>query len=366
MDLVGQRLQYRREQQGLSQAALSEAMEIPSRQTLSKIENGQQAITPKQLVAAAKALGVKTEYFTDPYHAAGEAAFSFRAKDMLPVSRVELEERAGRWLATYRELAAWRGEDPGYASRRLNLTTRSRYEHAQAAAAAVRQLLQLGDVPARDIERKLGTEFGVQVLYVDLPSNVSGAACRMTGIQAILLNRNEVPGHRMFNLAHELFHLLTWDTMPPPALDRHGRDGGRVDRRVEQLANVFASALLLPEDAVARKWAEADSAASPEVFSALAEWFHVSGPALKWRLINLGLAKEEHLPPDEELTDARGESGPLLSPPPLFNVRFVELVHSAVGAGRLSLRKTLSILGMTSREFSELCRAYGRVSPYAA
>lgn len=360
-DQIGQRLQYRREAQGHSQQALSEAMGIASRQTLSKIENGQQAITAEQLVAAANALGVRTDYFTDPFHAAGEAAFSFRADDMPEPLREELEERAGRWMATLRELAIWRGEDSGYGGWKLNLTSRSRYEHAEAAAGWMRQMLQLGDVPARDLERKLATELGIQVLYVELPTEVSGAASRMTGVQAILVNRNEVLGRRMFDLAHELFHLLTWDTMPPPALDRKG---GRVAPRVEQLANVFASALLMPGETVRAKWSEVGKAASPQAVAALAAWFRVSGQALKWRLIDLGLARVEQLPSDSELADARRTLETDDPQPPLFNVRFVELVHSAVEAGRLSLRKALSILGMTSWEFSELCRAYGRLSPY--
>jgi XRE family transcriptional regulator, fatty acid utilization regulator len=361
MDLIGRRLQGRRESRGLSQAALSEAMGIASRQTLSKIENGQQAITPKQLVAAAKALDVRTDYFTDPFHAAGEATFSFRAEAMSEACRGELEDSAGRWLATYRELSAWRGEDSGFGAWKLNLTVKSRYEHAEAAAASIRQLLQLGDVPARDLERKLGSELGIQVLYVDLPDEVSGVASRMTGVQAILVNRKEVAGRRMFNLAHEVFHILTWDTIPPPELDS-GEGRGR--QRVEQLANKFASALLMPEDAVRAKWSENGKASSPEAMAVLADWFRVTGAAMKWRLINLGLAQAAKLPSDAEVAAACRSLDTPSPPPPLFNVRFVELVHSAVEAGRMSLRKALLILRMTSYEFSELCRAYGRVSPY--
>ena len=86
-------------------------------------------------------------------------------------------------------------------------------------------------------------ELGVLVLMVDAIEGVSGAACRLPALDAVLINRREAPGRRHFDLAHELFHILTWDTMPP----EHVEDASEHSKnRVEQLANSFASALLMP------------------------------------------------------------------------------------------------------------------------
>ena len=41
------------------------------------------------------------------------------------------------------------------------------------------------------------------------------AACRLPELDVVLINRREVEGRRHFDLAHELFHILTWDAMPP-------------------------------------------------------------------------------------------------------------------------------------------------------
>ena len=60
----------------------------------------------------------------------------------------------------------------------------------------------------------------------------------------MLINRHEVAGRRHFDLAHELFHILTWDAMPPEHVG--GSAGDRAGNRVEQLANNFASAVLMP------------------------------------------------------------------------------------------------------------------------
>ncbi len=61
------------------------------------------------------------------------------------------------------------------------------------------------------MERKLG----IFVLMVDAIDGISGAACRLPELDVVLINRHEVAGRRNFDLAHELFHILTWDTMPP-------------------------------------------------------------------------------------------------------------------------------------------------------
>ena len=53
-------------------------------------------------------------------------------------------------------------------------------------------------------------------------------------------------GRSHFDLAHELFHVLTWDAMPPERLEEARETGGS---RVEQLANSLAASVLMPVDA---------------------------------------------------------------------------------------------------------------------
>ena len=73
------------------------------------------------------------------------------------------------------------------------------------------------------------------------------AACRLPELDSVLIARHEVAGRRHFDLAHELFHLLTWAAMPPERLEEARETGGN---RVEQLANNFAAAVLIPADTV--------------------------------------------------------------------------------------------------------------------
>jgi Zn-dependent peptidase ImmA (M78 family) len=98
-------------------------------------------------------------------------------------------------------------------------------------------------VPAARLAEVMEYKLGVLVLMVDAINGVSGAACRLPELDAVLINRHEVPGRRNFDLAHELFHILTWDAMPPEHVEEASEQS---KSRVEQLANNFASALLMP------------------------------------------------------------------------------------------------------------------------
>ena len=120
-------------------------------------------------------------------------------------------------------------------------------------------------------------------------SGVSGAACRLPELDVVLINRDEVPGRRHFDLAHELFHILTWEAMPPVHIEEVTETGGA--NRVEQLANAFASALLMPARIVeaAGDWRTLHGNALIAQLNTTADRLEVTATALLWRLVSLGL-----------------------------------------------------------------------------
>src|SRR3972149_6675823 len=65
-------------------------------------------------------------------------------------------------------------------------------------------------------------------------------------------------GRRHFDLAHECFHVLTWESMPPERTEAvEGRYSGKGrHKRIEQLADNFAGALLMPKSLVNDRWQE--------------------------------------------------------------------------------------------------------------
>lgn len=359
---VARRLKARREQLGMTQEALAQQLPINNRQTLGAIEDGSRNIRGEELAAAARVLGVQPDFFTDRFSAAGEAVFSFRAEAAGVGELDEFETQAGCWIATYRELGAESGEGSSLLNRSLSLTRRSSYEEAMEAGEEVGRELRLGTFPARGLQAALEREWGVLVLHADTPSGISGAASRLDGLWTIIINRNEPSGRRSYDLAHELFHLLTWDAMEPRRID--STTPARGDKRVEQLANKFASALLMPERTVRARWEAREDRSLHDWISLVAGEFTVSGPALKWRLCNLGLVDSDELPDHSELLQLSDGNRDSWTLPQLFNASFVERVYTAVESGVLSLRRASSLLGLDSAGFAALCRSYGRQLSY--
>jgi transcriptional regulator with XRE-family HTH domain len=355
---IAQRMKALREDRGLSQQELAAELGFNDRQTLAAIEAGDRRISPAEMARAAELMGVDVEYFTDSFRLAGEGAFSFRARDVEPDVLDAFAERAGRWIATYRELGAQSGVRTSRLGRKLELTRTSSFEDAQACAEEIRERWGLGEAPAVGLEAAIGREMQALVLYVDAPAGISGAASQLPGLHTILVNRREPEGRRSYDLGHELFHLLTWDAMPPPRVEPWEVKPTK-GNRVEMLAENFSAALLMPAPTLAERWRARGDGDVHEWLSATARFLRVSVPALRWRMHNLGfLSRADVAALDTDRTLA-AETVVVAPIPPLFSAEFVSRVHTAVETGRLSLRRAARLLDMELFEFSTLCATYG-------
>ncbi len=352
------RLKALRESNGLTQDALARAMGFKHRQIIASIEAGERAISADELVRAAKALRVDMDVLTDSFRLVGEGRFSFRAEGVPAATLDQFEDRAGRWIATFRTLQSEAGIQPSRLGQKLELTATASFEDAHAAAEQIRQEWSLGDRPAETLRDAVERALGVQVLFVDAPSGLSGAAVQLPGLNTILINRRESEGRRHFDLAHELFHVLTWDAMAPERVEPREPRPGK-GNRVERLADNFAGALLMPEHTVATYWAvRREGEDIHDWLNAAATALHVSAVALKWRVVILGHVSKAAA---EALDESRlaNNGGLVQDTAPLpFNRPFVGRVYHAVEDGRLSLRKAVDLLGLGVDAFSRLCGAY--------
>lgn len=357
-DRIGRRIKWFREQRNLTQDELTQSLGFNDRQTLSAIEAGKRKLLPEELVALTQALEVELDDLVDPFKLVGEGGFNFRVEHAEPATVEAFAEQASSWIATYRELGRQAGIAQPCLGQKLELTRNSSFSDAAASAEALRAKWSLGDIPADTLEDALDRELGTLVLYVDAPEGLSGAASHLPGLQTILVNRNEAPSRRAFDLAHELFHILTWDAMPPARIE--GREPRPTKgNRVEQLANNFAAALLMPESVVRDLWANRGGSDLSEWLGANARSLRVSVTALQWRLVNLGLLSKA------EMVDSVGNGFEQVSPKPmLFSGRFIARVYDAVESGRLSLRRAADLLGLSLNAFANVCSSYGRSLSY--
>jgi Zn-dependent peptidase ImmA (M78 family)/DNA-binding XRE family transcriptional regulator len=354
-DLIGARIKALREERKLSQDELARLFGFKDRQTVSAIETGERRLSAQELLVAIEKLRAPLDYFTNPFLLVGEGKFSWRQSNVGLAQLNAFERVAGRWIAANCRLAPEVGRPAPYLRQTLKLTKRSTFEEAMAAGEQFAKDFELGSVPAKRLAEVMEQKLGILVLMVDAIDRVSGAACRLPDLDAVIINRHEVPGRRYFDLAHELFHILTWDAMPP----EHVEEASEVSRdRVEQLANNFASALLTPTWALERFGAPGENPI--KWLNATADALEVTATALKWRMVALGRLShaEARAIPDAALRN-NGHKVVHVEPPPLFSQQFMEVIALAIKEGQISARKAADVLDLTIDDLADLCGAHG-------
>ena len=352
--LIGTRIRVLRQARGLSQDELARLFGFKDRQTVSAIETGIRRITASELLLAVERFGVPLDYFTDPFRLDGEGLFSWRQTGVDPERLSEYERTAGRWIGAYRTLAAQVGRKGPLMRRALGLNRLSRFEDAMDAGERFVSELGLGPVPALRLAAVMEEELGILVLMVDAQEGISGAACRLPELDAVLIARREVAGRRNFDLAHELFHILTWDAMPPEHVEYAGDFGGN---RVEQLANNFAAAVLMPATTVESYdgWARLDMEGLIAQLNHVADELRVTSSALRWRLAALRrLTKSKARAIPEAALRNNGREPGAENPPELFSKPFAEVLAAAVDGGHVSVRRAAALVGLPIEGLEEL------------
>ena len=260
----------------------------------------------------------------------------------------------GRWIGAYRTLAAQVGRQVPLMRRALGLNRLSRFEDAMDAGERFVAELGLGPVPALRLAAAMEEELRILVLMVDAQEGISGAACRLPELDAVLIARREVTGRRNFDLAHELFHILTWDAMPPEHVESASDFGGN---RVEQLANNFAAAVLMPATSLESYdgWAQLGMEDLIARLNHVADELCVTSSALRWRLVALQrLAKSRARAIPEAALRNNGRTTHAEEPPALFSRPFAEVLAAAVDGGHVSVRRAAALVGLPIEGLEEL------------
>lgn len=365
---IGKRVKALREDRGDNQQRLAEILGLNDRQSVSQIENGKRRLTAAELIALVGHYGVTVDSITNPFLLSNKESFSWRQNHVAATELDRFEAQAGEWIGAYRELGRLTNMRGKALLPRLGLTHLSSFEEAAQAGETVADELELGDKPAFRLAEVLQERLGVLVLMVDALPGISGAACRLNELNAILINRNETPSRRNSDLAHEFFHLLTWVEMKPERVESSEEEweaprtlSGKRNQRIERLADNFASGLLMPARVLeALKEPHGDLVAW---LTAAAAEIGVSSRALKWRLVNAKRSPTVRNVSNEDLSAAaRAQLPP--APPLSFGKAFVETIVRAIEGGHISGRRAAALTGMTVGALGSLCEAYDIERPF--
>ena len=208
-NVFGTRLKLARKMAGMSLQDLSDALTNKvTKQALSKYEQGEMSPTSEVLLAIAKALRLKPDYFLKKQSLElGQILFRKRAA----LSKKEEEaivEKVRDYVERYVELEEILNVQGGFVNPLKDFPIKQKSD-VEKAANKLRQDWNLGDNPIPNIVEMLELK-GIKVVLIDDVDALDGLAVfTSTGIPIVVVNRKDKSIERIrFTIVHELAHLL--------------------------------------------------------------------------------------------------------------------------------------------------------------
>jgi len=319
--------------------------------TLSEFENGKREPRLPQLKDLADLYRRPTAFFLEEGPLAQETVL-WRQKPTSPAAEC-VQADLLRLAEQYNNLERWCGdfEEPD-----LPMATgspeRFGYPQAEKLAHGFRTKHGLGERPGQTLLRVSEEGCKVKVFHMAFEPPRS-AACTLSERRgaAILLNSKNARWRRNFDLAHELFHLLTWEIF------RQGDSAAAVEAspREEKLATCFARNLLMPQEPLRIAIDAQRGHRTKLTFDGLfevARQFDVSVEALLWQMTFVYNLPEESVQQDiEKLRDRMAFwDRRQHDTPPHRPLRFEALANEALRKGLISTGRYAEYLGITRRQ----------------
>ena len=355
---IGGRIRAAREELGITQAALADAVGVP-REAVSRMESGERAVKVGELASLARELVRPVAYFLTDEAPARLAVGAYRAtKADHGSKRAELwlRLRLGDFVHLCREIGL-KQDLPSI------MVTGGGIAAAQAAARVVRDLARIGSAPVADLRGLVESVFNVPVFgrQIEASSGLSGMILfdGETGLAVMLIRADEYDARRRFTLGHELGHYL-WrrarGELSPSVLVSSGYCLAGSEEE-ERFANAFAAELIAPEEGICAYMAEtALDVADAEHLMRLATHVGISFQATTYRLQSIGLldaAVAERLRAETRPTQLNG----FRDAPGLFALQsalFHSLVVRAYAVDSLDAGRCAEMLELTTAEFVDM------------
>lgn len=339
---VGAAVLKLRKRFGWDQKELAKRAGFGHAQTVSEIERARRSLKASEVVRLAQVFHISMNDLLEGRVPIAGQFVLWREGDQSP-DRIETEARFLERCRRFAFLEELSGAESGHNLPQFSMDLSSApYELAEDLANDVRKTLQLGEVASPGLKENLESHWRIKV-FEDLMRNGSGATTTGECGAAILENASEPPQRRAFSLAHELFHLLTWEELVRRPEDEVAKCG----KHNERLANAFAAALLMPREVVLHKL-NCHRIERFSDFLPIARSMSVSLPALLWRLVNLKKLDRDQVQEFLSVSSEREATNPDWTPPTELDCplpeRFVSLAYTAYMRGDISIGKLAELL----------------------
>ncbi len=328
-------------------------------QTLSKIEKGTRSVKAEELVSLAKAYSFDINLFLLDEPKPSKMRIFWRS-DPNPPEDKSAQAQFTMFFERYIHLI----KILDLSTSNLNLPVQPindmNLKNADSLGDTYSGLLKLGDRPALSLSSILENEYNLPIFYLPLPEGASAISLIANGNAAICVNYSDAPWRQRFDIAHELFHIIYKKSIS----DKCGENETNL---FEKCANAFASAILLPKNALDK---EIDVRRKKEKIGiasliAMAYDFGVSLSALLWRLVNIrrlkkSLAKEildsgDIKEYDKDLRKKESRDIPHISQ------KYVCMVFEAVNQGQMSQMRAAEYLEIPVSKLEDVFANIGLV-----
>ena len=347
---IADRLRHARLRAGLTGPQVEERTNI-GKSSISEFETGRREPRLSQLQAMATVYQRSVAFFLEDGPIPEEAVLWRKRPDE---GVEEVEGRFLRLCEQYHNLEVWCNERvPIQLPQAQNRGRPYGYADAEELAKSVRRELQLGDRPAHGLLPALEEVCGVKVFHLDFePTGTAACTKSATVGVGVLLNSKSVRWRRNHDLAHELFHLLTWQLFREGV--GQGCDPGRDE---EKFATCFARNLLMPAEATRTAINERlrDGRIAFEALFDIARQFDVSVESLLWHMHFLYRGGPDDSGQTERDIERAKELAPLLEErqnekPPVRPERYHALAVKALRHGEMALGRFAEYLGISRQQ----------------
>lgn len=338
--MIGERIKRARMAAGLNQRELAERANV-SAMAISKYERDENTPSSTVLLALAKALGVRTEYFFRHVEVT-LGKIEYREHEKLPEKEeskvlADVTEQVERWIALEEFIpTAW--SVPFELPDDLPKTVAS-LDDIEALSVALRHAWNLGLNPIPDLIDTLESK-GIKVIITryDGHKNFNGLSTTVNGSPLIVVGKHWPGDRQRFTMAHELGHLIL-----------RGRLKGTLQVQEENACHRFAGAFLAPEAMVRQALGERRTWLEPQELNLLKHEYGLSMGAWTYRASDLGILNKQGMQAIWRLMRTRGwkEKEPDPQYPQEQPRLFKQTVYRALAEDLFGESKAAELLGMS-------------------
>lgn len=337
--IFAKRLKSARIMAGMSLQKLSDNLETisVSRQALHKYESGASLPGSSILIALAKALHVKPDYFFKSLEINLEQ-IEFRKKSKLGLKEeARIKEIIKDQILRYIEVEQLLNSEQHFTNPFNDVVVENTLS-SEKYAEELRNTWNLGLNPIPNVLEMLEDK-NIKVIEIDAPPEFDGLSAWSGNIPIIVLNRNIDEVRKRFTAIHELGHLIL----------KFPESG----KKTEKLCHYFAAAFLIPEKRLKEELGENRSRINLPELTGIKEYWGVSVQAIMRRAFDLDIItysyyknfciwiSKNKLRNEEALGKYQGQEKA---------VRFHQLVYHALAEELLSMSKAAELLGSNPEE----------------